>query len=124
MSVKSMLKYPWNDYSGLLSPLKLGVFVLLFLPACSVAFGYAPHTLGARELNEAIHRMGLWGIRLIFIAPAVTPLRQMLQWQRLLLVRRMIPVAAFSYVSVHFLLYAADQAFDVAKIASAYRGST
>jgi hypothetical protein len=55
----SMLKYPWNDYGGQLSPLKLGIFVLLFVPAGSMAFGYATHTLGARELNEAIHRIGL-----------------------------------------------------------------
>jgi sulfoxide reductase heme-binding subunit YedZ len=113
-----MLKYPWNDYSGRLSPLKLGVFLLLFVPAGWVAFGYATTTLGPRELNEAIHRIGLWGIRLIFIALAVTPLRQILQWRRLLLVRRMIGVAAFAYIFVHFLLYTADQAFDVPKIAS------
>ena len=113
-----MLKYPWNDYSGRLSPLKLSVFVLLFVPAGSVAFGYATHTLGPRELNKAIHRIGLWGIRLIFVALAVTPLRQILQWRRLLLVRRMIGVAAFTYIFVHFLLYTANQVFDVPKIAS------
>jgi methionine sulfoxide reductase heme-binding subunit len=113
-----MLKYPWDDYRGRLSPLKLGVFVLLFVPAGSVAFGYATHTLGPRELNEAIHRIGLWGIRLIFIALAVTPLRQILEWRRLLSVRRMIGVAAFAYIFLHFLLYTADQAFDLPKIAS------
>jgi methionine sulfoxide reductase heme-binding subunit len=101
-----------------LSSLKLGVFVLLFVPAGSVAFGYATHTLGPRELHEAIHRIGLWGIRLIFLALAVTPLRQILEWRRLLLVRRMIGVAAFAYIFVHFLLYVADQTFDVPKIAS------
>jgi hypothetical protein len=26
-------KYPWNDYSGRLSPLKLLVFIALFAPA-------------------------------------------------------------------------------------------
>jgi DMSO/TMAO reductase YedYZ heme-binding membrane subunit len=114
----SMPKYPWNDYSGRLSSLKLGVFVLLFVPAGSVAFGYATHTLGPRELHEAIRRIGLRGIRLIFIALAVTPLRQILEWRRLLLVRRMIGVAAFDYIFVHFLLYADDQTFDVPKIAS------
>jgi hypothetical protein len=47
-----------------------------------------------------------------------TPLRQILQWRRLLLLRRMIGVAAFAYIVAHFLLYATDQAFDVPKIAS------
>ena len=46
-----MLKYPWNDYSGQLSPLKLDAFVHLFMPTVSVAFAFATHTLGPRELS-------------------------------------------------------------------------
>ena len=109
---------PWNDYSGRLSPLKLTVFVALFLPAAAVIAGYAGGLLGARPLNEAIHEIGLWTIRLIFLALAVTPLRQILQWPRLVLVRRMIGVAAFAYVLLHFGLYAASQGFDLDKVAS------
>jgi methionine sulfoxide reductase heme-binding subunit len=109
---------PWNDYSGRLSPLKLAVFVALFVPAAWVAFAYAFGLLGARPLNEAIHQIGLWTIRLIFLALAVTPLRQILQWPRLILVRRMIGVAAFAYVMIHFGLYMASLAFDLGKIAS------
>ena len=110
--------YPWNDYSGRLSPLKLVVFVALFVPAGWVAFAYGFGLLGARPLNEAIHQIGLWTIRLIFLALAVTPLRQILQWPRLILVRRMIGVAAFAYVLIHFSLYTASEAFDLAKVAS------
>ncbi len=109
---------PWNDYSGRLSPLKLAVFVALFVPAGWVAFGYGFGLLGARPLNEAIHQIGLWTIRLIFLALAVTPLRQILQWPRLILVRRMVGVAAFAYVLIHFSLYTASEAFDLEKVAS------
>jgi len=109
---------PWNDYSGRLSPLKLAVFLALFVPATWVMFAYAFGLLGARPLNEAIHQIGLWTIRLIFLALAVTPLRQILQWPRLILVRRMIGVAAFAYVMIHFSLYAASEAFDLGKVAS------
>jgi methionine sulfoxide reductase heme-binding subunit len=109
---------PWNDYSGRLSPLKLVVFVLLFIPASWVALAYGFGLLGARPLNEAIHQIGLWTIRLIFLALAVTPLRQILEWSRLILVRRMIGVAAFAYVLIHFTLYAASEMFDLEKIAS------
>ncbi len=108
---------PWNDYSGRLSPLKLAVFVALFVPAGWVAFAYGFGLLGARPLNEAIHQIGLWTIRLIFLALAVTPLRQILQWPRLILVRRMIGVAAFAYVLIHFSLYTASEAFDLEKVA-------
>ena len=109
---------PWNDYSGRLSPLKLVVFVALFVPATWVMFAYAFGLLGARPLNEAIHQIGLWTIRLIFLALAATPLRQILQWPRLILVRRMIGVAAFVYVLIHFSLYTASQAFDLGKVAT------
>lgn len=110
--------YPWNDYGGRLSPLKLTVFVALFVPAAWVAFAYGFGLLGARPLNEALREIGLWTIRLIFLALLVTPLRQILQWPRLILVRRMIGVAAFAYVLIHFSLYTASQAFDLGKVAS------
>ena len=110
--------FPWNDYSRRLSPLKLAVFVALLLPAAWVAFAYAFERLGARPLNEAIHQLGLWAIRLVFLALAVTPLRQILRWPRLILVRRMVGVAAFAYVLGHLVLYAASEMFDLAKVAS------
>src|SRR5882672_9289495 len=112
------MRYPWYDYSRRLSPLKLTVFIALFVPAVWVGVAFAAGWLGARPLNEAIHQIGLWTIRLIFIALAITPLRWILQWQRLVLVRRMVGVAAFAYVLTHFSLYAVDQAFDIGKIAS------
>src|SRR5258707_145014 len=112
------MRYPWYDYSRRLSPLKLTVFIALFVPAAWVGVAFAAGWLGARPLNEAIHQIGLWTIRLIFIALAITPLSWILQWQRLVLVRRMAGVAAFAYVLTHFSLYAVDQAFDIGKIAS------
>jgi len=111
---------PWRDYGGRVSPLKLVVFASLFLPGIWIGFGFATRTgdFAARPLMEAIHQCGLWAIRLLMLALLVTPARQMLQWPRLILVRRMIGVAAFAYIATHFLLYVADQAFDLAKVAS------
>src|SRR5436309_892779 len=109
---------PWYDYQRRLSPLKLAVFVALFLPGLWVAFAFASGWLGARPLNEAIHQVGLWMLRFLFIALAITPLRNILNWQRLALVRRMVGVAAFAYGAVHFTLYTVDQAFDFGKIAT------
>jgi sulfoxide reductase heme-binding subunit YedZ len=112
------VKYPWNDYSRKLSPLKLTVFVALFLPAAWTAVQAATGNLGARPLTEAIHQQGLWTIRLILIALAITPLKAILQWQRLILVRRMVGVAAFAYVLFHFTLYIADESFNLVTVAS------
>jgi sulfoxide reductase heme-binding subunit YedZ len=112
------VKYPWNDYSGRLSPLKLTVLVALFLPVGWTAIAFATNNLGARPFNEAIHQQGLWTIRLILIALAITPLRATLQWQRLILVRRMVGVGAFTYVILHFCLYIADENFNLTTVAS------
>lgn len=109
---------PWLDHSGRLSPLKLLVFVALFLPGSATAVALATGQLGAEPLKEAIHELGLWAFRFLLIALAITPARMILQWPRLLLVRRMVGVAAFAYVAAHLVLYAADEAFDLAKVAS------
>ena len=109
---------PWRDFSGRFSPLKLAVFLALFGPALWTLMAFELGWLDPRAFNEAIHRIGLWTIRFLFIALAITPLRQILQWPRLLLVRRMVGVAAFGYALTHLTLYTADQMFDLAKVAS------
>lgn len=109
---------PWLDHGGRLSPLKLLVFIALFLPGAWTAIGLACGYLGAEPLKEAIHQLGLWTVRWLFITLAITPARQLLDWPRLILVRRMVGVAAFAYGLAHLLLYAADQSFDLAKVAS------
>ncbi len=110
--------FPWLDYSGRVSPLKSVVFAALFVPAVWTAGAYALEALGPRPLNEAIHQVGLWGIRFLLLALAITPARQLLQWPRLLLVRRMIGVASFAYIAIHLCLYAIDQGLDLVKVAS------
>jgi methionine sulfoxide reductase heme-binding subunit len=110
--------YPWQDYSGRTSPLKLAVFVALFGPAAWTALSFLMGWLQPQPFAAAIREIGLWTIRLIFIALAITPLRQILQWPRLILVRRMIGVGAFAYAIAHLSLYTADQMFDLFKVAS------
>ena len=110
--------YPWRDYSGRLSPLKLAVFVALFLPGLWAALAFGMGWLQPRPFTEAIHQVGLWMLRFLFIALAITPLRHIVQWPRLILVRRMVGVAAFAYGLAHISLYLADLKFDFAKAAT------
>jgi sulfoxide reductase heme-binding subunit YedZ len=108
---------PWFDPAGRLSPFKLAVFVLLFIPAVAVAFSYAHGELGPRPINQAVHEIGNWTLKLILISLAITPGRRLLRWPRLMQVRRMVGVAAFAYAAVHLALYVADEAFDLRKVA-------
>jgi methionine sulfoxide reductase heme-binding subunit len=111
-------KYPWLDRSGRLSIFKLAVFLSLFAPGAWTLLSYELGALGPRPLIEAIHQTGLWAIRFLMISLAITPLRRALHWPRLILTRRMVGVAAFSYATLHLALYVADQAFDWRLVAS------
>ncbi len=109
---------PWLDRTGHLSPLKAIVFAALFVPALWVAGAFALGALGGRPLHAALLQMGVWTVRLLFLTLIVTPLRQSLQWPRLISVRRMLGVATFAYAATHLTLYSADQSFNLAKVAS------
>lgn len=112
------IKVPWRDRSGRFSALKAGCFAALFLPGLWVLGQALTGTLGPRPVTEAIHELGLWTIRLLFLALAITPLRQAWRWPALLQIRRMIGVAAFCYVLAHVSGYVVDQGFDLAKVLS------
>jgi len=98
--------------------LKAALWVLMAVPAALTAYDFAMGNLGARPVTEAIHNVGLWGIRYLFLALAITPLRQIWRWNQLAVWRRNVGVASFCYLAVHFSLYVLDQKFDLAKVAS------
>jgi len=116
--IKPARKAPWLDYGGRLSPLKLAIFLALFVPGLWIAWALTHDQLGARPLEETIHQIGLWAIRLLFLSLLVTPLRRMLDWGELVQARRMIGVAAFAYAFAHLCTYTVDQAFDLVKVAT------
>ncbi|HUB97971.1 MAG TPA: protein-methionine-sulfoxide reductase heme-binding subunit MsrQ [Stellaceae bacterium] len=110
--------FPWIDYRGRFSPLRACVFAALFAPAIYVALGLEFNWLGSRPLTEAIHQLGLWTIRFICIALAISPARKLLDWPRLIEVRRMVGVAACFYVLAHLLFYTIDEGWALGTVAS------
>ncbi|MEO8558852.1 MAG: protein-methionine-sulfoxide reductase heme-binding subunit MsrQ [Rhodospirillales bacterium] len=115
---KKPLGLPWNERNAKFSPFKTAVLVGVALPGLAVIFAMLTDDLGARPVNEVIHRLGLWVIRLLLISLAITPLRQIFNWPRLVVVRRMVGVAAFVYLALHFGAYIVDEAFDLSKVVS------
>jgi sulfoxide reductase heme-binding subunit YedZ len=109
---------PWLDRSGRWSPLKTAVFVALFLPGAWTLATLLGGGFGTRPAMDVNHELGDWAIRLLFLALAITPLRQALDWPRLILVRRMIGVAAFAYAIAHVLAYVVDQKFALLRVAA------
>lgn len=61
--------------------------------------------LGADPVAEIEHRLGLWALRLLMLALAITPLRQLTGQAALVRFRRMIGLYAFAYACLHFSAY-------------------
>ena len=109
---------PWRERNGSFSWFRATVLLAVCLPGIVTAIQYTAGAFPVRPITEIIHATGLWTIRLLMISLAVTPFRQSLRWARLVTVRRMIGVAAFSYVVLHLAFYAADNMFDLYKVVS------
>lgn len=62
-------------------------------------------SLGANPVEEIQDRFGIWGLRFILIALAVTPARIITGKQWLTRFRRMLGLFAFFYVLMHFLTW-------------------
>ncbi|RFC67212.1 MULTISPECIES: sulfite oxidase heme-binding subunit YedZ [Mesorhizobium] len=119
-------KLPWNDKSGRFSPLKaislIGILApaaLLIWRAVSGTLASAPAgPLGPRPITEAIHFTGDWAIRFLFISLAITPLRRIVNFPKLISVRRQLGLAALFYAIAHLILYAFDQKLNISKVAA------
>jgi sulfoxide reductase heme-binding subunit YedZ len=106
------------DRRGRFSWLRTGALLLLLAPAANLVFRTLTGDLGADPPQELINRTGTWGIRILVLALAVTPLRRLYDWAALADLRRMVGVTAFAYLATHFGLYVWEQQFDVSKVAS------
>ncbi len=112
------MRMPWRDRHGRLLPIKAVVLGLAFMPGLVNAFWWWAGELGGRPLTELIHATGLWSVRFMLIALAITPFARMFDWSRLLLVRRMVGLTAMAYAVLHLTLYIADQKFKLLFVAS------
>ena len=97
--------------------LQAGVVALGLVPLAWLAADAFGDRLGANPIEEITHRTGDWTIRFLLATLAVTPLRRLTGWNWLIKFRRTIGLIAFSYATVHFLIYIGlDQGFAFAYI--------
>jgi methionine sulfoxide reductase heme-binding subunit len=113
-----MIRAPWNERNGRFSPLKAIVFAALFAPAIYILWQFESGALQPKPVTEMIHRTGDWAARLILFSLLITPLRKVAQWPKLIAVRRMIGVAAFTYAFTHLTLYVVDQSYNLPHVAA------
>jgi sulfoxide reductase heme-binding subunit YedZ len=86
----------------LLKPL---VFLLAAAPLAWGLWDLANGRLGANPVESLTHRSGDWALRMLLLTLAITPLRRIPGWGRLLPFRRMLGLYAFFYASVHLAVW-------------------
>jgi len=109
---------PWRDRHGRFLPLKAAVLAAAFVPGAVIAWWWLHGMLGGRPVTEAIHDVGDWGVRWLLISLAITPASRVLNWPRLLTVRRIVGLTALAYLLAHFTLYVVDQKYALLFVAS------
>ena len=100
------------------------VFAVCLIPAARIGWGiycavmgtppprYLAHDLGPNPIREAEIQTGLWTLRFLAIALAVTPARRITHWNVLAKYRRMLGLFTFFYACVHLSLWFVDWWFD------------
>ncbi|HET9694063.1 MAG TPA: protein-methionine-sulfoxide reductase heme-binding subunit MsrQ [Steroidobacteraceae bacterium] len=95
-------------------------FLLCALPLAWLAgrtFEVGSLTLGPNPVEALIHGLGSWGLRLLLLTLCVRPLAVVLRQPRLMRLRRMLGLFAFTYLVLHFLAWLViDRALDFAGI--------
>ena len=105
---------------------KPAAFALLAMPLAWIAgrtFEVAGLSLGPNPVEALIHALGSWGLRLLLLTLALRPAAVLLHQPRLMRLRRMVGLFAFTYLSLHFLawlvldraLVTADVVTDIAR---------
>lgn len=84
---------------------RVALHLLCLVPVLWLFSLAATDGLGANPAEALLRDLGLWALRFVCLALAVTPLRVWLGWTRLAAYRRMLGLYAFFYGSLHWLCY-------------------
>lgn len=90
----------------------------LVFAGCVIPFGYllflaASGGLGVNPIETITLFTGRWTLRFLLVTLAVTPLRRLFHWNKIIQFRRMLGLFAFFYACLHLTTYVLlDQFFD------------
>jgi sulfoxide reductase heme-binding subunit YedZ len=97
---------------------KFAVFINSAVPVVLLSWDAYYHRLGANPLEFVTHTTGTLTLVFLTLTLAVTPLRKLLGYPRLIRVRRMLGLYAFFYGCLHLLCYVwFDKTFALGAIA-------
>ena len=98
---------------------KAAVWALCLTPAGLLVWRGFTGGLGANPIEFITLRTGFWTLVLLMVTLAITPLRRVTGWNRVIQFRRLLGLFAFFYATLHFLTYVAlDLFFDFSAVAA------
>jgi sulfoxide reductase heme-binding subunit YedZ len=98
---------------------KAAVWIICLIPAGILAWHAYTGGLGANPIEFITLHTGFWTLVFLMITLAVTPVRRVTGWNRIIQFRRLIGLFAFFYATLHFLTYVTlDLFFDFGAIAA------
>jgi sulfoxide reductase heme-binding subunit YedZ len=93
------------------------IFLLALVPAGLLVRGLIDGNLGINPAETLQVETGIWALRFLLASLAITPLRRLFGWNRLVQYRRMLGLFAFFYATLHLLTYVVlDRYFDWAGV--------
>jgi sulfoxide reductase heme-binding subunit YedZ len=81
------------------------VFAACLLPLALLLWRGFTAGLGANPIEAITHATGDWTLRFLLITLAITPVRRLSGWNRVIGFRRMLGLFAFFYGTLHLLTY-------------------
>ena len=113
---RSMLMQQKFSIRSLIKP---ATFILCTLPLLVAIYAVSQDQLGANPIEGLLVLTGEWGLRLLLITLAVTPLQFMFKWLWVAKLRRMLGLFAFFYAVMHMLIWLVlDQGLDWSSVIS------
>jgi methionine sulfoxide reductase heme-binding subunit len=93
------------------------VFILGLAPFLWLSFRAFSGRLTANPVEDITLTTGIWALRFLLITLAVTPIRRLTGWNRVIQYRRMLGLFAFFYATLHLLTYFTfDLVFEFSRI--------
>jgi sulfoxide reductase heme-binding subunit YedZ len=91
--------------------LKPAVFVTALAPFAWLVIRTLTDRLSVNPIEDLTLTTGIWALRMLVLTLAITPLRRLTGWNRLVQYRRMLGLFAFFYAALHLAVYFIDQGF-------------
>jgi sulfoxide reductase heme-binding subunit YedZ len=85
--------------------IKPALFIAALSPGLWLAYRAYSGRLSVNPIEDITLTTGIWALRFLLVSLAITPIRRITGWQRVIQYRRMLGLFAFFYACLHLLTY-------------------